>query len=194
MTCGRRPAARPAHLPDCLEPYQPSAEELAFLRSVRRRASPTGGLRRHGAGCNFCAHTGYLDRIGVYELLPITDEIRELIVDRAPHDEMRKLAPQPGHAHPAGAGRAIWSSTASTTLAEVMRAIYVGGSLTMPKFAYVGVTLDGSPVKGIDEADEPRRRRARALRAAELRDLQVTEKTSILQLRDLRPADQARGA
>ena len=52
----------------CRAPYQPPAEELAFLRGdrrqgARRRASSTG------AGCNFCAQTGYLERIGVYELL-----------------------------------------------------------------------------------------------------------------------------
>ena len=87
----RRPAPGPAHLPALPEPYQPSAEELAFLRSVGGPSARRTGFVR-GAGCNFCAHTGYLERIGVYELLPVTDEVRELIVERAPHDEMRKLA------------------------------------------------------------------------------------------------------
>ena len=81
--------------PNCLEPYQPSAEELASSAAsegrARRRVQPLGELQ-HGAGCHFCAHTGYLERTGVYELLPVTDEVRQLIVERAPHDEMRKLA------------------------------------------------------------------------------------------------------
>ena len=49
----------------CREPYQPSVEELAFLRAIGGEA-PDGGFL-HGAGCNFCAHTGYLDRTGVSE-------------------------------------------------------------------------------------------------------------------------------
>ena len=49
-----------------------------------------------GAGCNFCAQTGYLDRIGVYELMPITDELREMIIDRRSHDEVRKVCRNQG--------------------------------------------------------------------------------------------------
>src|SRR6266480_4817527 len=40
--------------------------------------TPEGGFVR-GAGCNFCGHTGYLERIGVYELMTVSDSIRELI-------------------------------------------------------------------------------------------------------------------
>ena len=74
----------------CLETYVPSAEELAFLRSIGG-AEPVGGFRR-GSGCHYCSGTGYLERIGVYELLVVTDAMRELIVDRAPQDSLRKLA------------------------------------------------------------------------------------------------------
>ena len=74
-------------------------------RSCAAIGGPGARRRLHARrGCNFCAHTGYLDRIGVYELLRVTDEIRELIVDRAPHDEMRKVARHRGHAHAAGGG------------------------------------------------------------------------------------------
>jgi type IV pilus assembly protein PilC len=51
----------------------------------------------------------------------------------------------------------------------------------MPKFAYVGTTLDGEPVKGIERAGS-RSDAEVALYERELRDLKVTEKTSILQL------------
>ena len=80
----------------------------------------------HGAGCNFCAHTGYLERTGVYELLRVTDEVRQLIVERAPHDEMRKLALSQGM-------RTLQEQAVdlvlqgATTPAEVMRSIYVAG-------------------------------------------------------------------
>ncbi|CAM3252567.1 GspE/PulE family protein [Nocardioides dubius] len=108
----------------CLAPYQPTPEELGFLRAFGA-TEPEGGFRR-GTGCHFCAHTGFLERIGVYELLVVTDQIRELIVDRAPHDEMRKLARSQGM-------RTLWEQGArlvqdgTSTAAEVMRSIYVTG-------------------------------------------------------------------
>ena len=76
--------------PHCREPYQPTAEELAFLRAIG--GDCPGRRFLHGAGCNFCAKTGYLERIGVYEMLTLSDGIRELVLDRASHDELRKLA------------------------------------------------------------------------------------------------------
>ena len=116
--------------PNCLEPYQPSAEELAFLRSVGG-VERVDGLQRlaelqQGSGCHFCAHTGYLERTGVYELLGVTDEVRQLIVERAPHDEMRKLALSQGM-------RTLQEQAVelvlqgATTPAEIMRSIYVAG-------------------------------------------------------------------
>ena len=113
--------------PHCLEPYEPSAEEVAFLRTVGGAGGPEPVERfRHGAGCHFCAHTGYLERTGVYELLAVTDEVRELIVQRAPHDEMRKLALSQGmRTLQEQAVRLVRDG--STTAAEVMRSIYVAG-------------------------------------------------------------------
>jgi type IV pilus assembly protein PilB len=110
--------------PNCLERYDPSTEELSFLRTF-------GSLDdsqefRHGAGCHLCSHTGFLGRIGVYELLTVTDEVRELIVERAPHDEMRKLALSQGmRTLQEQAARLVRDGT--TTAAEVMRSIYVAG-------------------------------------------------------------------
>jgi type IV pilus assembly protein PilB len=46
----------------------------------------------HGTGCNFCANTGYRERIGVYELLKVTPELRRLIVGWATTEELRRLA------------------------------------------------------------------------------------------------------
>jgi type IV pilus assembly protein PilB len=74
----------------CKEPYSPGADEVAVFRQH------SGGSDKaqfyHGAGCNFCAGTGYRDRIGVYELLRITPELRRLIVGWATTEELRRLA------------------------------------------------------------------------------------------------------
>jgi type IV pilus assembly protein PilB len=109
----------------CQVPYQPSAEELAFLRSFGGVA-PEGGFV-HGVGCNFCTQTGYLERIGVYELMAITDEVRELILDRGSHEELRKLCRVQGmQTLQEESVRLVEAGI--TTLAEVMRSIYVVGT------------------------------------------------------------------
>jgi type IV pilus assembly protein PilB len=49
-----------------------------------------------GKGCSTCNHTGYKGRIGLYEVLEITDEIRELILIGASALELRKKAVDDG--------------------------------------------------------------------------------------------------
>jgi type IV pilus assembly protein PilB len=43
-------------------------------------------------GCARCGGSGYKGRTGLYEVMPITDEIRDLTVERAPAEEIRKIA------------------------------------------------------------------------------------------------------
>jgi type IV pilus assembly protein PilB len=49
-----------------------------------------------GKGCDQCHGSGYSGRQGLYEVMPITPEIRELILDRAPTTEIRKMAIKQG--------------------------------------------------------------------------------------------------
>ncbi|QNE18327.1 type II/IV secretion system protein [Kribbella qitaiheensis] len=110
---------------NCRETYRPPAEEVAFLATFGGEI-PVGGLVR-GAGCNFCSHTGFLERTGVYELMPVSDGIRELIVERASHDEIRKVARYEGmRTLQEEAVRLVGAGV--TTVAEVLRSIYVVGS------------------------------------------------------------------
>nr|WP_263356977.1 GspE/PulE family protein [Acidicapsa ligni] len=51
---------------------------------------------REGAGCIECGGTGYRGRTAIHELLDLTDPIRELILDKRPTSEVRKLAQQEG--------------------------------------------------------------------------------------------------
>jgi type IV pilus assembly protein PilB len=66
----------------CRTPYQPNESLLAQLELSRREI----GDRRffYGKGCDACNDTGYKGRKGIYELMKITDPIRELINERAP--------------------------------------------------------------------------------------------------------------
>jgi type IV pilus assembly protein PilB len=104
----------------CKEPYEPQPQDLAFYEEH-------GGKLKtqfwHGAGCNFCAGTGYRDRIGVYELLRITPEIRRLIVGWATQEELRRLATSQGMRTLTQEAVALVEQDV-TTVPEVIRTIY----------------------------------------------------------------------
>jgi type IV pilus assembly protein PilB len=109
----------------CREPYEPPPEELTFLTAIDG-GRPDGGFVR-GAGCNFCAHTGFLERIGVYEMMTVSESIRELILERAPHESISKQARHEGmRTLQDEAARLVQSGV--TTLSEVLRCIYFGVS------------------------------------------------------------------
>ena len=103
----------------CAEPYQPSSEELA-----RAGAPPTPHGQpprfRRGRGCDLCAGTGYRGRTGVYELMPLSPEIREKISAGAPLDDIRELARRQGMV-PLRAAAWAKVSEGLTTVEEVLR-------------------------------------------------------------------------
>jgi len=104
----------------CKGPYEPKDEELAFYEEG-------GGLPKaqffHGEGCNFCAGTGYRDRIGVFELMRITPEIKRLIVGWSTQEELQRMAVSQGmRTLRVEAIRLI--SDDVTTISEVVRSIY----------------------------------------------------------------------
>jgi type IV pilus assembly protein PilB len=51
---------------------------------------------REGGGCIECGGTGYRGRTAIHELLDLTDPIRELILEKKPTSEIRKLAQREG--------------------------------------------------------------------------------------------------
>jgi type IV pilus assembly protein PilB len=107
--------------PHCRVPHALTPEEEVFYRQA-------GGIGRTdfwvGAGCNLCSQTGYLDRVGVYELLVLSEEMRMLVVAANPsHDEMRRLALDQGmRSMRQEAIRLVDDDV--TTVAEVVRTIY----------------------------------------------------------------------
>ena len=106
--------------PSCKAPHTPTDEELAFYE---QSGGPPKTTFFHGAGCNFCAGTGYRDRIGVYELLRITPELKRLIVGWATQDELRRLAQQQGMRTLRDEAIDLVAQDI-TTIAEVIRSIY----------------------------------------------------------------------
>jgi type IV pilus assembly protein PilB len=74
--------------PDCRETYAASAEEMAELG----RAGEQGRILARGAGCTACGGTGYRGRVGLFEVLPMSEEIRRLVSERASTAEIQKTA------------------------------------------------------------------------------------------------------
>ena len=75
---------------DCRTPYEPSE---TVLTQVGLSAHEVGDKNfYYGAGCEKCNHTGYKGRKGIYELLDISEPIRDLINQRAPSVVIRQKA------------------------------------------------------------------------------------------------------
>jgi type IV pilus assembly protein PilB len=68
--------------PACCADFQPTDVMLAELGLSRRYVGERNF--RYGQGCNACNQTGYKGRKGIYELMQITDPLRDLINERAP--------------------------------------------------------------------------------------------------------------
>jgi type IV pilus assembly protein PilB len=47
-------------------------------------------------GCNHCNNTGYKGRLGIYEIMPVTEAIERLIVERKSADEIMRVAAAEG--------------------------------------------------------------------------------------------------
>jgi len=50
----------------------------------------------HGKGCQVCGNTGYHGRLGIFEVMPMTEGLRDLIMQRTDADQLRNLARKEG--------------------------------------------------------------------------------------------------
>jgi len=74
----------------------------------------------YGRGCERCNNTGHRGRSGIFELVPINDELRDLISTGVSTDELRKHCRQQGMETLREAGlKALFSGM--TTIEEVVR-------------------------------------------------------------------------
>ncbi len=103
----------------CMEEYAATPNELQILgRSIEEDLK----LYR-GKGCNVCNGTGYSGRVGVYEILTITPQIRKLINEGANADDIRQTAISEGmHTLHMSASRLVINGT--TTVNELVRVAY----------------------------------------------------------------------
>ena len=105
----------------CRVPYVPTEEDVEFASTMG--ASVPAELYR-GQGCSRCNGTGYFDRIGVFEVLTMSDEVKRLVIAKASHADIMSAAVADGML-PLRAD--AWSKITAgvTTVAEVMRSVYI---------------------------------------------------------------------
>ena len=73
--------------PDCREPYEPTADETALFPPDN---APS--LLYRGRGCARCRNVGYLGRMAIYEVFPVTAQVRRLVLDGADGDQIYRHA------------------------------------------------------------------------------------------------------
>ncbi len=78
----------------CKEAYDPSPALLKEM-NIQLQEGEKNKLY-HGVGCKKCSNTGYKGRTGVYEVMELDDEIRELILTRESAHIIKELAKQKG--------------------------------------------------------------------------------------------------
>ena len=74
----------------CRRQYTPPAEVLRALNIAEADAASIPFYK--AVGCDQCNHTGYRGRIGIYEVMRITDKLRRLIAARVTEDQIRDTA------------------------------------------------------------------------------------------------------
>ncbi|MBI4376367.1 MAG: type II secretion system ATPase GspE [Elusimicrobia bacterium] len=84
--------------PKCRESYEVEVDWLVKLGVPKNLLQPKAGkvTLTKGKGCENCAGTGYRGRQGLYEILEVTDPVRELIVNKASTKEIKTLAVKQG--------------------------------------------------------------------------------------------------
>ena len=93
----------------CREEYTPPREILDDLELTCEQVR--GKRFYRGAGCEMCNNTGYKGRVGLFELMIMNNDLRDMIMANAQTDELRDAGPQAGHG---AAPRRPASSAAST--------------------------------------------------------------------------------
>jgi type IV pilus assembly protein PilB len=104
--------------PQCRVSYEPSEALLSQLGLSRQDIGDREFF--YGKGCDTCNQTGYKGRKGIYELLKITDPLREMINERAPTVTLKEKAVELGMVTLRQDGlRSIFAG--DTTIEEVLK-------------------------------------------------------------------------
>ncbi len=104
---------------DCRTEFEPSAEMLLEL-NLKRSEIPAGKKFYYGRGCDRCNNTGHKGRQGIFELVIINDDLRDMISSSASTDQLRETCRKHGMRTLREAGLdAIYEG--KTTIEEIVR-------------------------------------------------------------------------
>ena len=106
--------------PNCRTSYQPSEEER---QSINRELEEKVTTFYHGTGCNLCANTGYRGRTGIFELLVMSEEIRNMLRSHANAGEIRAQAIAEGMV-PMKQDGMLKAKEGITSISEVTRSVF----------------------------------------------------------------------
>ena len=107
--------------PQCKKPNNARAEdEAAWKELVAPWKAKMPAQLYHPVGCLDCRMTGYLGRVGIYEILMLTPDINKLINDAADLNKIREQATREGM-KPLRISGAMKIAAGLTTIAEVMK-------------------------------------------------------------------------
>lgn len=104
----------------CRTTYQPSPEELAFYDAEVSERPPV--FYTAGEGCNLCASIGYVGRIGVFEVLTMTEQIRRVLLNNMSAVDIKSEALKEGMLTMQRDG-VLKVKEGITTISEVMRSV-----------------------------------------------------------------------
>lgn len=97
--------------------YQPGSPEAMALRMERAFTA------YQAVGCSRCHNTGYNGRVGIFEIMLVSDEMRELITQRASAGQLRQLALRHGML-PLRVDGVLKVQAGVTSVAEVLRVTF----------------------------------------------------------------------
>jgi general secretion pathway protein E len=104
--------------PNCKEAFQPTPQLLAEMGLDR--ALPPGAELFRGRGCEKCMDIGYRGRCGIYELLPVDEQVRDLLLQNKDAGSIKTAAVKKGMRTLRDAGLAM-ALSGTTTIEEVLR-------------------------------------------------------------------------
>lgn len=81
--------------PRCKEEYEPEEFVSEEIRKILGKDTKIGKLFR-GKGCDFCHHTGFKERVGIFEILELDEELKELTLGAATLDKIKNAALKSG--------------------------------------------------------------------------------------------------
>ncbi len=127
--------------PECRVEYQPTSEELArfgmtasgdfemtLYKANQTPSDQTAQMRESGQLCGKCQGNGYKGRVGVYEVMRVTERLQQLISEGAPTEQIKEAAVEEGM-HTLLAYSLNLVKEGHTTLEEVERVTFTDKGL-----------------------------------------------------------------